>query len=294
MDIVMVGACYLDTILTVPHYPEEDTKLRASNLEIRRGGNCPNSLEVLQQLTVRQDDDSGARQSCPRSRLHLVACLPRQDSRATQQVVQSFGKDTTISFKHCIYREEATEAASSYIIRSKETGSRTLVNYNALDEMTVAEFEAIARDFKGEGRSWWHFEGRIPETTLECVRVLRRLLPGAKISVEVEKPGRKGLRELAAEADVVFYSKVWAEIHCPVEQQPDEIIVVDSVGAGDTFVAGMLYGLTAGGDERAPWDAHRCVRFAVDLATLKVQREGFAGLGDDVLHSSMRRPVTRT
>lgn len=66
-----------------------------------------------------------------------------------------------------------------------------------------------------------------------------------------------------------------------------------SVGAGDTFIAGMLYGLTTGSCEDAPWDAHRCVRFAVDLATLKVQREGFAGLGDDILRSSTRQPVTR-
>lgn len=107
---------------------------------------------------MRHGDDKGIRQTASRNRLHLVACLPKQDSRATQQVVQSFGNDTAISFKHCVYREEATAAASSYIMRSQETGSRTLVNYNALDEMTVAEFEAIARDFDVEGKSWWHFE----------------------------------------------------------------------------------------------------------------------------------------
>ncbi|EGX91433.1 PfkB family kinase, putative [Cordyceps militaris CM01] len=277
MDIIMVGACYLDTILTVPHYPEEDRKLRASNLEIRRGGNCANSLEVLQQLIVRRGEDqdtldlsSTAEET--KNHLHLVSCLPNRDSPAAQQVIRSFGSATPVSFRHCIYREEAAEAASSYIIRSKETGSRTLVNYNALDEMTVAEFEAIARNFKPESRSWWHFEGRIPDTTLECMRILRRVLPGSKISVEVEKPGREGLRELAAEADVVFYSKAWAEIHCPVEQQPDEIAVVDRGDAG--------------------WDARRCVRFAVDLATLKVQREGFAGLGDAIMHVQKRQPVT--
>ena len=33
-----------------------------------------------------------------------------------------------------------------------------------------------------------------------------------KISVEVEKPGREGLQELAALADVVFYSKSWAQV----------------------------------------------------------------------------------
>jgi ketohexokinase len=32
------------------------------------------------------------------------------------------------------------------------------------------------------------------------------------ISVEVERPGREGLEALAAEADVVFYSKSWAQV----------------------------------------------------------------------------------
>lgn len=31
-----------------------------------------------------------------------------------------------------------------------------------------------------------------------------------KVSVEVEKPGRPGLESLAAEADIVFYSKSWS------------------------------------------------------------------------------------
>jgi hypothetical protein len=44
------------------------------------------------------------------------------------------------------------------------------------------------------------------------MHLLRALLPRASISVEIEKPGRDGLAELAAEADVVFYSRVWAEV----------------------------------------------------------------------------------
>ena len=38
------------------------------------------------------------------------------------------------------------------------------------------------------------------------------MLPEAKVSVEVEKPQRDGLAELATEADVVFYSRAWAEV----------------------------------------------------------------------------------
>lgn len=48
-----------------------------------------------------------------------------------------------------------------------------------------------------------------------------------------------------------------------------------AVGAGDTFIAGMLYGLTCHDDD---WSMGQRVAFAVELATLKVQQEGFCGL----------------
>lgn len=41
---------------------------------------------------------------------------------------------------------------------------------------------------------------------------LRQQHPAVKISVEVENPAREGLRDLAALADVVFYSKLWAQV----------------------------------------------------------------------------------
>lgn len=53
-----------------------------------------------------------------------------------------------------------------------------------------------------------------------------------------------------------------------------------SVGAGDTFIAGMLYGLVC---REKTWPLDQSVRFAVNLATLKVQREGFEGLGADMM-----------
>lgn len=48
-----------------------------------------------------------------------------------------------------------------------------------------------------------------------------------------------------------------------------------TVGAGDTFIAGMLYGLIC---HTSDWSQEAKLRFAVELATSKVQREGFAGL----------------
>ncbi|KAF5657260.1 carbohydrate purine kinase [Fusarium heterosporum] len=185
----------------VPFFPSEDSKLRATSLNIRRGGNCPNSLQVLEQLLADRDA----------LQLYLVSPLPNISSSATRRVVSSFGPQSKIDFSRCLYREGSTEAASSYIIRSEETGSRTLVNYNELPEMTEDEFGNIVRSFEADKETWWHFEGRVPDTVQNCIRLVRNMLPEATISVEVEKPGREGLVKLAAEADVVFYSRSWAE-----------------------------------------------------------------------------------
>ncbi|TPX17266.1 uncharacterized protein E0L32_012256 [Thyridium curvatum] len=154
--LILVGACYLDTILSVPHYPEEDSKLRATTLEVRRGGNCPNTAEVLQELLRNSSTTSEARDLQP----WLVSSLPAAESPGALKIISSFGDGAVVRLDHCMYRDGCTEAASSYIIRSQKTGSRTIVNYNGLPEMTVGEFAAVVDAFAGEQETWWHFEVR--------------------------------------------------------------------------------------------------------------------------------------
>lgn len=136
----------------MPRFPEEDSKLRATNLRIRRGGNCPNTLEVLQQLLR-----YGPRETTvvvP----YLVSCLPDKDSPATSDILSSFGNDTEVDFNHCLYRKGHANPASCYIIRSQAAETRTIVNYNDLPEMTAQELAEIANNFKDKQHSWWHFE----------------------------------------------------------------------------------------------------------------------------------------
>lgn len=190
MSLVAVGACYVDTILTsvwhslhsrahtlavvssqkekkrkyllisnyrTPHYPSEDEKLRASTLSRRRGGNCPNSLEVLQQL-LEHDSRSSNNNNTPNPdslNLNLVAVLPARSSVATQQIRAAF--EPRVSLENSINRESFTEPASSYIIKSLDSGTRTIVNYNELPEMTFEEFKGVADGLGGRAR-WFHFE----------------------------------------------------------------------------------------------------------------------------------------
>ena len=310
--LVAVGACYIDTILTVPHFPGEDEKLRASTVTVRRGGNCPNTLEVLQQFA-----SSNHRLERDCIELNLVSVLPSSRSAASTFIKDSLSGPINLS--HCIHREDKHEAASSYIVKSLASDSRTIVNYNELPEMTSAEFEEITREIDDGKPTWYHFEGRIPDVTLECMKHLNDNA-SCKISVEVEKPGRAGLHELSEQAHVVFYSKTWAQhkayqspkdclttqakllpnvellcctwgeagaaaldtrsntyVHRPAygASHEEEIRVVDPVGAGDTFIAGMLYALMC---RSSDWRLEQKVDFANGLAGRKITQEGFHGL----------------
>jgi ketohexokinase len=143
---------------------------------VRRGGNCPNSLEVLAQLVSagppppqHKQQQQQQQQKLP-LKLHMISCLPGAGTAATRKILASFGGNgdgNAIDFSRCLYREGYEEPASSYIIRSGATGSRTIVNFSELPEMTVGEFEAIVDAFTTEhdgDECWWHFEvGRCGE-----------------------------------------------------------------------------------------------------------------------------------
>ncbi len=333
--LVAVGAVYVDTILTVPHYPAEDEKLRATQIVRRRGGNCPNMLEVVAQLTIVSNEGRNKTSGFAEwkegggTELALVAVLPNKRSPIRKDILKSM---TGVDLDSAIFRHEIYEAANSFIIKSMQSGTRTIVNYNQLPEMTFEEFkecfQSLSRkyvhDYGYDHQSgWYHFEGRIPDVTLKCIEFLRKTYPRIKISAEVEKPRRTGLQELATKADVVFYSMSWAKsqgyssaeeclraqavilptasylfctwgeegaaaLDVPNDEclvlpsfKPFGTVAIDTIGAGDTFIAGILYSFLKFDHE---WDLARKLSFAIELAGRKVVREGFDQLGRDMQH----------
>ncbi|KAI8086398.1 putative PfkB family kinase [Halteromyces radiatus] len=308
VNVLLVGQIYNDTILYINEYPKEDTKLRANDMEQRRGGNICNTAEVLSQF--------------PRLNPHVMSCLgPKEASTALISSLETLG----IKTKACIHRQ--TPTPSSYIIQSADSGSRTIISYNKTIDMTKDEFIHKFEEASNNKTkmlcdrqipfSWVHFEGRNVHNVVEQIDWLdtKATQEGWRsqliISVELEKPDRPDIDLLLPKGDVVFFSKLfaqtrqynhpkdflqairpqckssaklfltWGEQGASCLLENGEIIhasampihqVVDSVGAGDTFIAGIIFCLCR------KLNVLTALKFSCELASRKVTQNGFNGL----------------
>lgn len=259
--VLGIGVATYDVINTVASYPPEDAKVRIIEQRLARGGNTANTLVVLSQLGHRcawggvlAADDAGR---------WIAAELRR------------CGVDTRYA------RTEAHGTApTSYILLSRATGSRTIAHFRDLPEFSDDDFARI----DVSAYDWIHFEGRNIEATRNMLQALERAGHGAVRSVEIEKP-RRGIEQLFELAGVLLFSRdyvratgweappgflkdmhrrlprcqvicTWGDegaygvgpegrvLHRPA--QPP-LVVVETVGAGDTFNAGVIHRLVAGG-----------------------------------------------
>ncbi|HEC18664.1 MAG TPA: ketohexokinase [Gammaproteobacteria bacterium] len=289
--ILVVGIATLDIINTVDAYPAEDSEVRARARCLRRGGNAANTAVVLAQLGHQcqwagtlAEDASGAQ-----IREDLLASGVNLDAA---QTVAGGGTPT------------------SYVTLSAANGSRSIVHFRQLPEYSFPAFSRIELDgldwIHFEGRNITE-----TRAMLDHVHAVRPALP-CSVEIEKPRPGIEALctgpalllysrdyvRALAGGEDSVDdpvdflqtrhrqlpraeHVCAWAEggawgvdpqgqlVHAPAW---DISPVVDTLGAGDTFNAGLIDASLAG--LPLATGLHK----ACSLAGRKCAQQGFQGL----------------
>lgn len=252
--ILGIGIATLDIINYVADYPVEDSEIRSTGQKITRGGNITNTLTVLSQLnhecfwagTLADEPDAET----------IKKDLKRYSINTRYIQVHSNGKVPT-----------------SYIVLNEKNGSRSIVHYRDLPELTFEHFKTIPLD----QFNWIHFEGRNIAQTKLMLTHLNEYKTVIASSIEFEKY-RDGIEDLYPLSNTLIFSKDYCltvsgndpeafleELHTtypnktmilawgdkgsyginkdqgivfkPAIKQPN---VVDTIGAGDTFNAGVI------------------------------------------------------
>ncbi|XP_027859932.1 ketohexokinase isoform X4 [Xiphophorus couchianus] len=292
--ILCVGLVCLDIISVVEEYPEEDTDTRCVSQRWQRGGNASNSCTVLSLL------------GAPCAFMGSLAAGPVADF--VLEDFQKFGIDVSLVSEHA----QCVSPASVVISNIRTGSRTILHMNRDLPDVTAQDFSRVdLAQFKWihwEGRNAGEQVKMIQQVEKFNAQLPDHQRIG--ISVEIEKT-REPLYELFPYGDVVFVSKdvarhfgfdspeaalrglyprvkkgavlicAWAEkgadalgpdgllLHS--DAFPPEMLV-DTLGAGDTFNAGVLHTLSNGGSVQ---DA---LAFGCRIAGRKCGFHGYDGI----------------
>jgi len=185
--ILIVGNATLDIVNNVETYPDEDQEVRATAQQISRGGNAANTAVVLSQLG---------------HQCHWAGSLADEpDGGLIRADLQHYN----INLDH-VHTVADGKVPTSYIVRSCDNGSRTIVHYRDLPEYPATAFAEInLTNF-----DWLHFEGRNVDELGKMLERSEAEAPQLPVSLEVEKH-RPGMEKLLPLADLLLFSRDYAE-----------------------------------------------------------------------------------
>ncbi|XP_010603083.1 ketohexokinase isoform X5 [Fukomys damarensis] len=292
--ILCVGLVVLDVISVVDQYPEEDTDRRCLSQRWQRGGNASNSCTVLSLLGA----PCAFMGSLGPGHVadFLVADFRRRGVDVSQVSWQSKG-DTPCSC--CIVN--ISNGSRTIVLYDTNLPDVSAKDFEKVDLARFKWIHIEGRNASEQVKMLQRIEQHNAKLPLE---------QQIRVSVEIEKP-RKELFQLFSYGEVVFVSKdvakhlgfqsaaealrglygrvrkgatlicAWAEegadalgpdgqlLHSDAFSPPR---VVDTLGAGDTFNASVIFSLSRGNS------VQEALRFGCQVAGKKCGLQGFDGI----------------
>ncbi|XP_004029027.2 ketohexokinase isoform X3 [Gorilla gorilla gorilla] len=293
-QILCVGLVVLDVISLVDKYPKEDSEIRCLSQRWQRGGNASNSCTVLSLL------------GAPCAFMGSMA-----PGHVADFLVADFRR-RGVDVSQVAWQSKGDTPSSCCIINNSNGNRTIVLHDTSLPDVSATDFEKVdLTQFKWihiEGRNASEQVKMLQRIDAHNTRQPPE--QKIRVSVEVEKP-REELFQLFGYGDVVFVSKdvakhlgfqsaeealrgfygrvrkgavlvcAWAEegadalgpdgklLHSDAFPPPR---VVDTLGAGDTFNASVIFSLSQG---RSVQEA---LRFGCQVAGKKCGLQGFDGI----------------
>ena len=262
LKVVGIGAVCVDQVSLLPHFPQEDTKIKANSYYQQVGGPVAVALMYLNRLGVNAS---------------LIASIG--DDQAADYIKQSLPK---------LNQQSGRQTAVSQVWINQENGTRTI----AYNRGTLAPM--LAKSITEEtlkGSQILHFDAQEPEAAAYAAGLAHEL----KITVTYDTGDFKPQSEtLLKKADVVISPKRFGKTAQQISRFGPKIAIVtdgangltyshqgkttflksykvkavETVGAGDIFSGALIYSLL----KKMPLDTG--VRFASAAAAIKCSKIG--------------------
>jgi sulfofructose kinase len=279
-DVVGLGMNAIDHTVTVPCYPQENTKTRLSHYEIQGGGQIGNGLTSLARL--------GAKVK------HLGKVGTDWQGELSLKLMQDEGIDVSD-----VIRVEGASNQFAFIIVNECTGDRTIMAHRHPNlHLNPGDFTREALT----SAKILYLDGSGSDCALESAQLAKQ--DGMPVFIDVERM-KERVPEMMSLADVIISSESFAEENYPGINREDflkrikkeynpafcgitlgdkgslgyingEIIrasaypveVVDTTGAGDIYHAAFVYGMLQN------WDVEYIMQFSSAAAALKCRHPG--------------------